>query len=60
MAQDVEGTLTWLERQYEERHPDVVYMAPAAASGALAFVRDEPRFQDLLRKLRLEWALETH
>jgi Tfp pilus assembly protein PilF len=57
-AGDVEGTLTWLERQYEERHPDVAYIAPTSVNGGLAFVRNEPRFQALLRKLRLEWALE--
>jgi serine/threonine-protein kinase len=56
-AGDVEATLAGLERQYEERHPDAVYMAPAA-NNTYAFIRHEPRFQALLRKLRLEWALE--
>jgi len=56
-AGDVEGTLTWLEREYEEQHPDIAYIAPAANS-LYAFVKDEPRFQALLRALRLEWALE--
>jgi hypothetical protein len=53
----VEGTLAGLEQQYEERHPDAAYMAPAA-NNRYAFIRHEPRFQALLRKLQLEWALE--
>lgn len=56
-AGDVEGTLTWLEREYEEQHPDIAYIATAANS-LYGFVKDEPRFQALLRGLRLEWALK--
>ncbi len=56
LARDVEGTLTWLERQLAQGDPDIPYIAPSR-DRMFAFVRDEPRFQALLRELDLEWAL---
>ncbi len=41
--------LEWLERAYEARDPQVVFLGwPAWDS-----VRDDPRFQDLVRRMNL-------
>ena len=46
---DEENTINWLERGYEVRDPMMPYM------GYFAFdlVDDDPRYQDLLRKMKL-------
>jgi serine/threonine-protein kinase len=49
-ARDEEHTLEWLERGYEEHG---ALMSYAGVDPLLDFVRDEPRFQDLLRRMNL-------
>jgi len=46
---DREATLRWLERSLEER----AFFGLAATSPLFAFVRDEPRFQALLRAVHI-------
>jgi len=48
-ARDAERTLEWLERAYEERD----LMGSMAVDPLYDFVREDPRFQDLLRRVGL-------
>jgi hypothetical protein len=50
MAGENQKALEWLERAYEERDPIMAYvgLGDAYLKGGL---RDEPRFQELLRKM---------
>ncbi len=43
-------TLGWLEKTYEAREPNLPYVTVAPDFDPL---RDEPRFQDLLRRMNL-------
>ena len=47
---EVEEAVGWLERAYEERDPNLVYLA---ADPQLAALHLDPRYRDLLRRLRL-------
>jgi hypothetical protein len=49
-ARDAERTLEWLERAYEEHGPKMPYVV---VDPSLDFVREHPRFQDLLRRMNL-------
>ena len=44
-----EQTLDWLERGYEMKDPNMPYIH----CGVWNILRDEPRFQDLLRRMNL-------
>jgi tetratricopeptide (TPR) repeat protein len=46
-AGDIQKTLDWYERAFEERDPGIPYIG----LGEKEDLRDEPRFQDLLRRL---------
>jgi TolB-like protein len=50
MARDREKTLEWLELGYEALEPDMPYIG---TNPGLGFLHDEPRFQELMRRLRL-------
>ena len=50
-AGDNEQALEWLGQGIEERDPEMPYVLNAALSDPL---RDDPRFQDLLRRMNLE------
>jgi hypothetical protein len=43
-----EGTLTWLERGYQQREPRMVFLK---AEPKWASLRDAPRFQTLLQRV---------
>jgi hypothetical protein len=43
-------TLYWLERGFEERDPNMPYLS---ASPEFPGLCDDPRFQDLLQRMRL-------
>jgi TolB-like protein/tRNA A-37 threonylcarbamoyl transferase component Bud32/Tfp pilus assembly protein PilF len=45
---DVHRTLDWLERAYEQRSPSMVFLKIAPFTDG---VRDDPRFQSLLRRM---------
>lgn len=44
-----EQTLEWLERAYEMKDPNMPYIY----AGIFDILRDNPRFQDLLRRMNL-------
>ena len=49
-AGDVEKAVDWLERAYEQRDPNMLYI------GSLPFydpLRSDPRFQDVVRRMNL-------
>jgi hypothetical protein len=48
-AEEKEQALTWLERAYETNDPIMPYLV----TPAFDILRDEPRFQELLRKMNL-------
>jgi tetratricopeptide (TPR) repeat protein len=48
LAGQEQEALDWLERGIEERNPNICYVLSSAFSRTL---RDEPRFQDLLRRI---------
>ncbi len=54
-AGEVEGTLSWLERGFVGREPNLPYIGVAPL---FDFVRSELRFQALLMGMGLPWALE--
>jgi hypothetical protein len=45
---DLDGTFAWLEKTYEEHHPELIWMNEHARYDRL---RGDPRFQQLLRKI---------
>lgn len=49
-AGDPEAALAWLERAFAEREPALVHLA---VSWDWRGLRDEPGYQDLLRRLKL-------
>lgn len=49
---DVDATMAALERAYEVRDPGLVYMKRRTKT--LDLVQDDPRFQELLRKMNLQ------
>jgi serine/threonine protein kinase/Tfp pilus assembly protein PilF len=52
-AGDKDRTLEWLERAYKERDPNLPYLGVQTMWDP---VREDPRFQDLLRRLKLpQW-----
>ena len=51
LAQDKENALKWLERCYEERAPDMPMIGIRGIQ--YEFLRSDPRFQDILRKVGL-------
>ncbi len=50
-AGDNDRALEWLEKGYEERSPDMPYLGTRGAR--FDSLRDDPRFQDLLRHMNL-------
>ena len=48
MAGDKEKALEWLEKAFEEHNPNMPYIGTRPWSDSL---RDDPRFQDLLRRM---------
>jgi len=50
-AGDKEKTMEWLEKAYEVGEPNLPYMGGEGMMQSL--LRDDPRFQDLLRKMKL-------
>ncbi len=50
LAGENDRTLEWLERAYEERDPNMPYLSVIPVFDPL---RDDPRFQDLLRRMDL-------
>jgi TolB-like protein/Tfp pilus assembly protein PilF len=48
---DRQGTLEWMEKAYAERWSDLVWMK---ASPEYDWVREDPRFQALLKRLKLD------
>ncbi len=55
-AGDKERALEWLEKAYEERRQEMVYLSVFPTWDGL---RDDPRFQDLLRRMNLPAADNT-
>jgi len=53
-AGDADETLSWLEKGFERREPNLPYIGVAPLYD---FVRGDPRFQALLRGMNLPWAL---
>jgi TolB-like protein/Tfp pilus assembly protein PilF len=49
IAGDGEASLAWLERGYEVHDPGMPYLR----SPIFGFIRSDPRFQDLMRKMKL-------
>ena len=49
-AGDKESTIEWLEKAYEEHDSNMPY---TVLNPAFDLVRDDPRFQDLLRRMKL-------
>ncbi len=49
-AGENDRALEWLERAYEARDPNLVYIGVQPLFDS---VRDDPRFQDLLRRMNL-------
>jgi len=47
---DFDNSLLWLEKAYQEHDPNLPYIAPDPIYDE---VRDDPRFQDLLRRMNL-------
>jgi hypothetical protein len=45
---DLDGTFAWLDKTYEERSPQLIWMNEHARYDRL---RGDPRFQELLRKV---------
>jgi len=45
---DLDGTFTWLDKMYEERNPELIWMNVQPRYDGL---RADPRFQELLRKI---------
>ena len=45
---DLDGTFAWLDKMYEERAPELIFMNVHARYDRL---RGDPRFQQLLRKI---------
>ena len=48
---DKEETLFWLEKAYEENHNRLMYLKVEPAFDS---IRTDPRFNDLLRRLKLQ------
>jgi hypothetical protein len=46
-AENNQKALDWLERGFEERDPNMPYIGGRGYKG----MRDEPRYQDLLRRM---------
>lgn len=49
-GEDIDRAVEWMERSFEMRDHEVAYMAALGSSKAL---RADPRFQDVLRRLKL-------
>ncbi len=49
-AGDKEGALEWLEKAYQDRNIAMVFLS---VNPTWDSVRDDPRFQDLLRRMNL-------
>jgi serine/threonine protein kinase/formylglycine-generating enzyme required for sulfatase activity/lipoprotein NlpI len=47
---DIDNSLLWLEKAYQEHDPNMIYIS---VSPIFDKVRDDPRFQDLLRRMNL-------
>jgi hypothetical protein len=54
-AGNKEKTLAWLEKGFEIRDPNMPYIIEPVFVDLL---KDEPRYQELLRKMNLEAAIE--
>ena len=50
LAGENDQALEWLERGYDERDPNMPYLS---VERTLDGLRDDPRFQDLLRRMNL-------
>ncbi len=50
LAEEHDRTLEWLEKAYEVRDPGMPYIG---VNPLFDSVRDDPRFQDLLRRMNL-------
>jgi len=51
MAGDIEKTIFWLEKTYEDHDPNLPYLLDPKYDK----IRDDPRFKDLARKMNLPY-----
>jgi TolB-like protein len=51
LAGDIDNAMNWLEKAYDEHDPNLPYLL----SPAFDILRDNPRFQDLCRKMNLPY-----
>jgi tetratricopeptide (TPR) repeat protein len=51
MAGDIDNAIFWLEKTYEDHDPNLPYLSEPIYD----FLRDDPRFQDLCRRMNLPY-----
>jgi hypothetical protein len=56
LAGDKERAIEWLEKAYAEHNRNMPYLG----SPSFDQVRDDPRFQDLLRRMKLPTDAKTY
>jgi len=54
-AGDRDATVSWLERGFVSREPNLPYIG---VTPLFEFLRDDPRFKSLVKGMRLPWAME--
>jgi len=55
-AQDRDATFAWLEKAFEQRQPQLLYLP---ASPSYDFLRDDPRYRDLIRRIGMPGARQV-
>jgi predicted Zn-dependent protease len=51
VAGDIDNAMNWLKKAYEEHDPNLPYLL----SPSFDILRDDPRFQELARKMNLPY-----